>query len=192
MNRLATLLFSACLCAPALAIADGPPDPQALIAKQREAMAPLKAFMGTWRGPAAIGRPDGSKLALVQTERVGPMLDGSIVLVEGRSYAADGSVAFNALGLISFDPATGKYDFRAHAQGHGDDFAIDVTPNGFAWTLPAGPGSIHYSASVKDDVWTETGDFVMPGQPARRIFEMTVTRQGDTDWPAANPVPAAP
>ncbi|CAN5118443.1 hypothetical protein BH09PSE6_BH09PSE6_07610 [soil metagenome] len=167
------------------AFAAGPPDFQALMKQEREALALLTRFQGNWRGPATVRKSDGSSVELTQTERVGPMLDGALLMIEGRGFAADGSMPFNALGVVSFDPAANRYLFRAWAQGFGNDFAMEVAQDSFSWSIPTGPGTVHYVATVKDDVWTETGEFQMPGQPARRIFEMHVKRIGDSDWPAA-------
>ncbi|CAN5414953.1 hypothetical protein BH10PSE17_BH10PSE17_37200 [soil metagenome] len=185
MTRTAlTLALIASLTIPALADAAGPPDFQALMKEEREALALLKGFEGNWRGPATIQKPDGSTVALTQTERVGPMLDGNLLMMEGRGFAADGSMPFNALGVVSFDPANHRYLFRAWAQGFGNDFPMEVAQDTFSWSIPTGPGSVHYVATVKDDVWTEIGEFQMPGQPPRRIFEMHVKRIGDSHWPA--------
>ena len=41
---------------------------------------------------------------MIQTERIGPFLDGSVRVIEGRGYAADGAVASTRFGIISFDP----------------------------------------------------------------------------------------
>ena len=57
---------------------DGGYDPAAVIRAQAAAIAPLSMFDGAWRGPATIQMPGGKALQLVQTERVGPMLDGSV------------------------------------------------------------------------------------------------------------------
>jgi hypothetical protein len=78
----------------------GRPDPAALITAQREAMVPLGYMDGVWRGSASIMLPSGKKL-ITQTERIGPLLDGSIKVIEGRGYEADGRVGFNAFGVIS-------------------------------------------------------------------------------------------
>ena len=47
------------------------------------------------------------------------------------------------------------------------------------------------AATVRDGVWHETGDRVVAGQPPVRIFEMTLRRIGDSQWPAAGAIPAA-
>lgn len=82
------------------------PDPTALIAAPRAAMVPLAWMDGVWRGSAWTVLPSGEKRIITQTERIGPFLDGSIKVVEGRGFEADGRVGFNAFGIISYNPDT--------------------------------------------------------------------------------------
>lgn len=170
--------------------AGGAPDSAALLAAQRQSMQPLGVFDGVWRGPARIISPDGKELVITQTERVGGFLGGSLKLIEGRGYAQDGSSPFNALAVISFSPQSGQYNFRSYAQGYSGDFAMEVRPDGFTWTIPAGPARLRYTATVKDGVWVEVGERLVEGQAPVKTFEMSLRRVGDTDWPAGGAVPA--
>ena len=79
------------------------PNPPVLIAAQREAMSKFAAMDGVWRGPAWTILPSGEKHDITQTERIGPFLDGSVKVIEGRGYDADGKVTFNAFGTIFRD-----------------------------------------------------------------------------------------
>ena len=167
----------------------GRADPTALIAAQRAAMVPLAWMDGVWRGPAWIVLPSGEKRNVTQTERIGPFLDGSIKVVEGRGFEADGKVGFNAFGIISYNPATRAYNLHSHAQGMVGDFALRLTSDGYVWEIPAGPATIRYTAVIKNGAWREVGDRLVPGQDPVRFFEMNLTRTGDTTWPAAGAVP---
>lgn len=166
----------------------GRPNPAALMASQHEAMASLSFLDGIWKGPAWILLPSGEKQSLTQTERVGSFLEGTVKVVEGRGYQPDGSVGFNALAIISYDPATQGYNMRSYAMGHSGDYVVTPTEDGFSWEIPAGPVKIHYSATIRDGSWHEVGDRVVPGQEPVRFFEMTLKRVGDTDWPVAGTV----
>jgi len=187
------VLLALTLTQPALAAdppaARQPPDPQKLLAAQREAMSRLAMLHGTWRGPAVTTTPDGHTHEVTQTERVGPFLDGTLLIVEGRAYAPDGSVPFNAMGVISYDAMRRGYRMRSYAQGFSGDYDVEVTPTGFRWEIPAGPMKMRYEAKVSDGVWTETGERIVGDSPPVKFFEMTLRRIGDTDWPAAQPVP---
>ena len=101
---------------------------------------------------------------------------------------ADGSIGFRAFATISYDVAAKTYWMDSHAQGRAGRFELKLTDSGWTWDIPAGPSRVHYEARFTDGKWTETGDYVASGQPARRIFEMTLSRAGDTDWPEAGSV----
>lgn len=156
-------------------------DP-ATIAAQRAAIAKLDAMNGLWRGEAVTRSPQG-ELRLVQTERVGNALDGTIKVVEGTGYNADGSVAFQAFAVISFDVPSGRYLMRSWAQGFTGEFEVKPTARGFTWERTAGPATIRYEATLADGRWVETGDYVAPGRPSFRFVEMNLARIGDTAWP---------
>jgi len=164
------------------------PDPATLIAAQREAMAPLAFMDGVWRGPAWTILPSGEKHNITQTERIGPFLDGSVKVIEGRGYNADGTVGFNAFGTISYNLATRVYTLHSYAQGNVGDFALTRTADGYVWEIPAGPMTIRYTAVIKDGAWREVGDRIVPGKDPVRFFEMNLKRVGSTDWPAAGAV----
>jgi hypothetical protein len=159
-----------------------------LIAAQREGMAALAYMDGVWRGAATTTLPSGEVHNITQTERIGPFLDGSVKVIEGRGYEPDGRVGFNALGVISYDPAARKYTMRSYAQGYQGDFVITPTADGYTWEIPAGPMTIRYTAVVKDGKWREVGDRIMPGRPPVRFFEMNLVRVGGSDWPGAGAI----
>ena len=188
-HRLAAFAFLVMAVGVSLAaLGQGRPDPAKLIAAQREAMAPLAFMNGVWRGPAWTILPSGEKHTVTQTERVGPFLDGSVKVIEGKGYEADGQVAFNAFATISYNPATRAYTMHSYAQGHVGDFALKPTADGFVWEIPAGPMTIRYTAVIKDGAWREVGDQITPGKDPVRFLEMNLKRVGDTDWPAAGAV----
>jgi hypothetical protein len=169
-------------------IAAGPADVN-LLQSQRTAVSKLAFLDGTWRGQATIFNADGSTLKITQTERVGPMLDGTLRVIEGRGYRADGALQFNAFAVVSFAVDTKKYTMRSYAQGYVGDFPLEVRDDGFVWTLPAGPAKLRYTAMIKDDVWTEIGERLVEGSAPVKTFEMRVTRiSKNADWPVAGAV----
>lgn len=183
---LGALLLPAAL--PTALQAAGPVD-TGLLDAQRKAMTPLAVLDGTWRGEAVVLQPDGTRLKLTQTERVGPMLDGTLRVIEGRGFRADGSLAFNAFAVISFSPRSGRYTFRSYAMGYVGDYPLELRPDGFVWsiTLPDGV-QLRYTITVKDDRWIEVGERIAPGQPPVKTLEMSLKRIGGTDWPAGGAV----
>jgi len=189
MFRFATFALAAGLLAVAPAAAQHQQDPAALIAAQRQAMMPLARMDGVWRGPAWSINQAGRR-ELMQTERIGTFLDGSVRVIEGRGYNADGSVGFNALGIVSFNPATNSYTISSWAMGRGGVFPFRPTAGGYEWEVPAGPGmTIRYTATVTADTLREVGFLSREGAPPVQIFEMNLRRVGTTDWPGAGAVP---
>lgn len=182
-------LCCAALMAPASA--QRPPDVAENIAAQKAAQKATAMLDGTWRGTAWQLDPTGKKHEMVQTERSGTILDGTVRIIEGRGYdAASGALTFNAFATISYDAVKKAWNMRSHAMGRAGDFNFAPTADGFTWSLPAGPKAIvRYTAVIKDGNWREIGEYVMEGQPPRQVFEMNVKRIGDTDWPAAGAVP---
>ena len=169
--------------------AQRPPDPVVLIAAQRDAMRALAKMDGVWRGNAWAILQSGEKHSITQTERIGPFLDGSIKVVEGRGYDTDGKVSFNAFGVISYDPGTKTYTLHSYAQGRAGDFPMTLTADGYVWEIPAGPMRIRYTAVIKPDSWREIGEYLAPGKEPAQFFEMNLKRVGDTAWPLAGAIP---
>ena len=163
-------------------------NPATLIAQQRDAMAPLAFLNGVWRGPAWMVLPSGEKLTFTQTERFGPFLDGSVKVIDGRSYGSNGKLLFNAFAILSYDSAQHSYSMRSYAQGRVGDFLFTPSAQGYTWEIPAGPTTIRYSAVVKDGVLHEVGNRILPGKEPVQFFEMDVRRLRDTDWPDAGAV----
>ncbi len=166
-----------------------PSSPAVLLKAERSAMQPLAGMAGVWRGQATMTLRSGKRHTITQTERVGPFLGGSVMVMEGRGYESDGRVSFNALGVVSYQPARKAYTMRAYAQGHAGNFPLQLTDDGFQWDIKAGPTTMHYTATIGNGTWHEVGDRILPGGKSVRFFEMTLTRVGDTDWPAAGAVP---
>ena len=181
MKTFAFAIAAALLAAPAAAQPSGPWDPAARLAAQREALKALAIMDGAWRGHAETDRhPAG----FTHTERVGTLLDGTIRLVEGRSYDASGGTQFNAFAAISYDPARKAYVMHSYAMGFAGDFPLAVRPDGYSWTQPAGPGTeIRYTATIKGREWVETGERVVNGGASQKVFEMKLRRLGPTAWP---------
>ena len=144
---------------------------------------------GVWRGPAWTMLPSGEKHTVTQTERIGPFLDGTVKVIEGRGYDESGKVAFNAFGTISYSPDTDRFTLHSHAMGMVGDFNLTPSADGYVWEIPAGPVTIRYTAVIKDGSWKEVGDRIAPGKEPVRFFEMNLKRIGDSDWPAAGAIP---
>jgi len=188
--RVSSLIAAALLLAAIPAAAQVPPNAAARIAAQRAAMARIAYMNGVWRGPAWSLTPAGRR-EIIQTERIGPLLDDGVKVIEGHGYLPDGSTGFNALGIISFDPGTSGYVLHSYAQSYSGDFPLRLTDTGYVWEIPAGPGAIiRYTATITGNNWREVGERIAGEAPPMQIFEMNLVRVGATSWPAGDPVPA--
>jgi len=166
----------------------GRPDTGALMAAQRAALQALSSMDGTWRGRARFKEPDGTWKDLTQTERIGPMLDSTVKVIEGRGYDAADKKVFNAFAILSWDAGRKTFNFRSYTSGFSGDYVFAATDSGFVWEIPAGPMTIRYTAAVRDGRWREVGDRIMPGQEPVRFIEMDLKRVGPSDWPAGGAV----
>ncbi len=191
MRRLLAILLALAVASllASLASSQGRPDSGALMAAQRAALRPLAMMDGVWRGTARIQDESGSWREHAQTERVGPMLDSTLKVIEGRGYDADGKKVFNAFAVLSWDSAKKAFVFRSYTRGLSGDFAFTPTDSGYVWEIPAGPVTIRYTAAIRDGKWREVGDRIVPGQEPIRFIEMNLQREGSSDWPAGGAVP---
>lgn len=143
-------------------------------------MARLDFLRGVWKGSATGLAPDGSRYQVTQQERVTPGLGGDVVMIEGRGVQADGATVFSALGIVSFDPSSQKYELRSYAQGRSGTFELKLTPTGYVWEIPAGPTAvIRYTATFDGARWREVGEFTEAGQPPMPLSEMNLVRVED-------------
>lgn len=187
IESIALVLLMSLVIAPS-SFAQARPDSAKLMAAQQQAMHKLSFMDGVWRGTASTVLPNGEKHQVTQTERIGPLLDGGIKVIEGRGYDADGKTVFNAFGTISFNQSTNAYTMRSYAQGFVGDYVLTPNADGFTWEIPAGPMTIRYTTVIKDGIWKEIGDRIMPNQAPIRFFEMELKRIADTSWPAGDVV----
>jgi hypothetical protein len=180
------------VAAPVLAQAPAAPQltPAQMVAAQQAAMRRLAGLDGVWRGEGwMIDRPGETPRRMTYTQRVGPFLDGAVKVIETRAYLPDGSLGFHAF-TVSFDAQKGEYVMTARAAGRSGAFGFSATGDGYVWDIGGGGRGIHYTGTLKDGAWTETGDSVAPDRPPVRMSEWTVRRVGSTDWPEAGALPA--
>ena len=153
-----------------------------------EPMAKLAFMRGIWAGPAA-GADRSGPYKVTQTERIGPILGGDVMVIEGRGYRDDNTTGFNAFAAISWNAQTQKYELRSYAQGYAGTFELKLTADGYVWEVPAGPNAVmRFTATVKNNTWREIGEVVTEGGAPKQTFEMNLKRVADTDWPVGVPL----
>ena len=180
-SRISMAALAACCLLAVPAAASAQTMQPAGTAEQRQAMQTLAWMDGEWVGEATVSMGPGQTSTHPHTERIGPMLGGSIKVIEGRSVGGpDGTPAFNAFAVLSWDDATDRYMMRSYANGQAG--AVQLKP------AAARGGEMRYVTTVKDGEWVELGHFVMPGREPMQVIELRLRRRGDTGWPAADPV----
>ena len=188
-SRISMAALAACCLLAVPAAASAQTMQPAGTAEQRQAMQTLAWMDGEWVGEATVSMGPGQTSTHPHPERIGPMLGGSIKVIEGRSVGGpDGTPAFNAFAVLSWDDATDRYSMRSYANGEAGDFPLEATADGFSRTAPARGGEMRYVTTFKDGEWVELGHFVMPGREPMQVIELRLRRRGDTGWPAADPV----
>ena len=93
-RSLLRIAMLALLALPVVSRAQGH-DPGPNIAAQKAAMQPLSILDGTWRGKGRVMMGEGKWVEFTQTERIGNMLGGTVKVIEGRGFDAEGKVSLN-------------------------------------------------------------------------------------------------
>lgn len=185
--RLGLLLVGLALVASPVAAQPGPSPAAAAARKADHAqrMSALAFLHGAWRGEGWMVLGPDRRETFAQTERIGPFLDGDILLIEGtgRARDADDRVVHHAFAVIS--PAEGGgYEFRSYANQRAGLFPARLTgPRALEWTIATPGGEIRYLIEVDGDVWRETGERSADGGKTwTRFFQMDLKRTGPATW----------
>ena len=149
-----------------------------------EAMKNLDYIVGRWEGESWILRPSGERFTSRGGETVQWKLSGKILLIEGlfKSTGPDGQefVSHETLGVISYDPREGTYNFRTYvARGSVGDHKITLLgEHGWQWSLAGSAGStVRFTIQVTEDgKWHEIGERSTDGKNWQKFFEMTLSR----------------
>ena len=102
-------------------------------------------------------------------------------MVEGIGRnKADGKVALQALGIISYDDEAGAYRMRAYNDGRYLETELKLAENGKGITWGFVLGEIKTSSALRIDEkgrWTESTEITIGPQPPRKFIELTVSPQ---------------
>ena len=153
------------------------PDPAATQA----GVAKLDFVVGRWRGTAWQQR-GGERVETQMLEVVERKLGGAVLLVEGRgTVPAPGAgerVVHHALGVVSFDPASGKYTLTSYlANGQSGEFALTLIDGGVQWSREIPGGRVRNTARYTKDEWHEIGEFSRDGTTWTQIMELRLKRE---------------
>ncbi|MDN4166834.1 hypothetical protein QWY31_15085 [Cytophagales bacterium LB-30] len=166
-----TLLFTCSLCLGLMAA-------QAQMTAE-EAMKKLHFLEGEWQGKAWTSMGKGQEYTLDQHEKVQLKLNGTVVQVEGIGRE-NGAVAFQALGLMSYNTYKQAYEFRAYRDnGLFTDAYLEVKGDKnleWGFSIPSG-GKIKYVIQINEQgQWYEIGHYSPDGNNWYKTFEMTLDK----------------
>lgn len=144
-------------------------------------MKELTFLTGTWSGEAHVQRGAGEPVTLTQTEEVQYKLDGLVLVIEGTGRSlTDQRPVLQALGIISYDDATGSYHIRAWNDGRFLESEVQLLDDGKGLRWGFGVGEIRSRSVLKierDGQWTEVAELTIGSQPARKLMDLAVRRK---------------
>ncbi|PYT81234.1 MAG: hypothetical protein DMG40_10275 [Acidobacteria bacterium] len=145
-------------------------------------MKKLALFVGKWEGEARLLREPGEPLVLMQTEEAQFKLDGLILEIEGIGRSkTDNKPVLQALGIISFDDEADTYHMRAFNDGRFLETNVKLSEDGRSLTWGFALGTIRTTSVLRINEkgeWTELAEITIDSQPAKKLLELTVRRQG--------------
>ena len=148
------------------------------IEAQRTAMKKLSFLIGEWSGEASLTRGPGIVVELSQTEVAEFKLDGLVLMVEGIGRTkSDGRVALQALGLITFDDATGTYRGRGYNDGRWLEGEVKLLDDGksLSWGFALGEISTKSVMRINEKgEWTELSELTIGARPPQKLMELVV------------------
>ena len=149
---------------------------------QRTAMAKLRFLAGKWSGAASAARGPGVVIELSQTEVAEFTLGGLVLTIEGIGRTKeDGTLALQALGVITFDDASGVYRMRAYNDGRWLETEVQLQEDGpsLAWGFALGDIRTHTILRINDHgEWTEHAEITFGARPPQKLMELVVRRVG--------------
>jgi hypothetical protein len=183
-RRFAHCMMTA-LCAVLLGIslnARQQPGPPAKPEAQVKAIALLDYMVGEWSGEGWMD-VGGRRVTFRGTEAVERKLDGTVLLVEGNFLAKPaGAVTevpvHTTLGVISFNPQTGRYRFTTWlASGSSGERELTLLPQGWQWEIKSPAGVVRYIMRLTErGEWLETGERSSDGAAWQQFFEMRLRK----------------
>ncbi|WP_263381228.1 hypothetical protein [Granulicella arctica] len=133
--------------------------------KQRAAMEKLDFLIGTWFGESHVQRGAGDPTTLAQTEEVRYKLDGLLLVIGGMGRTQeDQTPVLQALGIISYDDATGSYRIRTWNDGRYLESDVQLLGDGRSLRWGFGVGEIRSSSLLqidKEGQWTEIAELMI-------------------------------
>jgi hypothetical protein len=175
MTRSAFVLLLS-LALHSISMAENPQTPN--VEAQRAAMKKLSFLIGDWSGEASALRGPGQVVELSQTEAAQYKLDGLVLMIEGIGRTkSDGKLALQALGLVTFDDATGSYRMRAYNDGRWLESDVKLLDDGksLSWGFSLGQISTTTILRINEKgEWTEHAEITIGARPPQKLMDLVV------------------
>ena len=173
-----TIFFFFLLTLNLVNMAQAPQTPN--IEAQRAAMKRLDFLVGEWSGQASAARGPGIVVELEQSEVAQFKLDGLVLMIEGVGRTkSDGKLALQALGLISFDDASGAYRMRAYNDGRWLETDVKLLEDGkgLSWGFSLEEISTKSVLRINEKGgWTELAEITVGARASQKLMELVVRR----------------
>ena len=148
------------------------------IEAQRTAMKKLSFLVGEWSGEAFVFRGPRRVVELNQTESAQFKLDGLVLMIEGVGRTkSDNKPALQALGLITFDDATGSYRVRAYNDGRWLETEVKLLDDGRSLSGGFSLGETSTKSVMRINEkgeWTELHEITIGARPPQKLMEIVV------------------
>jgi hypothetical protein len=172
-------LFVLITCIWTVSIAQNPFQPKK---ETIDALQKISFLTGNWKGNGYI-QMGPQKHSFTQTEVIKLKLNGTVIQIEGEGKDKQNPeiTIHQAFAIISYDAQNTKYLMTAF-RGDGEQINAEtklIDSNTFQWSF-SNPmaGLIKFTISVKNNVWTETGEMSRDnGTTWTKYFEMILDKQ---------------
>ena len=148
---------------------------------QRAAMKKLGFLVGDWSGEASVLRGPGQLVEMAQTESAQFKLDGLVLVIEGVGRTkAEGKLALQALGLISFDDEAGIYTMRAFNDGRWLETEVKLADgeNSISWGFSLGEFKTRTVLRIYENgEWTEVAELSIADRSPQKMMDLSVWRR---------------
>lgn len=170
---LAFALFAA--ASPLLAQGASAPDQESI-----DAIAQLSFLLGEWSGTSTMMMGPGNEETADVTETASLRAGGTALLLEGRGSVEENGhtrIVHEAIGIVTFDPASQTYQMRAFRAGQGwTDAELVVDGTTIKWGLETPSGPVEFTLDFsRAGRWYETGTIQM-GDRRFQFIEMELER----------------
>jgi hypothetical protein len=159
------------------AMAAQAPNPSAMAARSREALAPVARIVGQWEGEARVSEGPGEPIRVLQSEDIVWGAGGTMIFIRGTGRdPSTRAINFEAAASIWFDPESGRVRMRTHRDGGSVEPTVEIKPDTIVWSFPVRGGTVRYVIALTDSTWHEEGFFEREGAPPFKMIDMRLRR----------------